>query len=249
MKRVKRLVTLIVIGILASSLVIFLANFFIVYFGITDIAPKGSLLGAVLTCLGVIFSAVYKEISSYYSNKDINASKKWDMIFPFIKNHYNPWINSAQSLEKALSSLDRKTITDNQLTRILFLITVFYGRRLTFILKDGGLILLSSFEDEEEVTKAYRDIEIAFPWGGIDTPNRVSELQHLFISKDKDENPYVLFEFEKDLNAFPSLKQSRDLLKNWLAGEGNIVHVSKELNHFISKFKTSIHKLYKVWDE
>ncbi len=249
MKRIQRLSVLIGCGIFASFLAISLANYFIGIYSITDIASKATIVGGILTLLGTIFSAVYKEFSSYYTARSENASKKWDLILPFIKTHYNAWINSALSLADTVKRIkDNNTVTDDQATRMLYLTAVFYGVRLRFVLNDGGLILLSTPEEEKKVNDAYREIIDSFQWFGTSTPNKVSELQKLFVEKNKPETPYVLTVFEKDVVSNTSLQTSRDTMKTWISNIDNRKNLFEKLNNFAEIFKISINKLYTDWE-
>jgi len=211
-------------------------------------AAKANIIVGVITFFGVIFSALYKEISAYYQERSASINRKWDLIFPFIKNHYNPWINSAKSFRSALNTLDPNALNDEVVTRVLYLTAVFYGIRLRFIIKDGGLILLSSDEEEKKVENAYRQIEKNFGWAKDETPRRVSYLQNLFLSKDTPNNPYVLAMFTKGLSRDGTIKESRDKLRLWLTKE-NIEKLSMTLDDFINCFKASVDKLYTAWSD
>ena len=55
-----------------------------------------------------------------------------------------PWIISAKSLQRSISGLSPPNITHQEAVHVLFLISVFYGYRLRFIMGDaGGAVILS----------------------------------------------------------------------------------------------------------
>ena len=244
MKRVLRFGLFIFVAVVAIA-TLYVANFYITL--IKDDAAKATIVAGVITFFGVIFSAMYNEISAYYKERSESINRKWDMIFPFIKNHYNPWINSAKSL---LSSLDLNpnALSADAVTRVLYLTAVFYGYRLRFIVNDGGLILLSSDKEDRKVENAYREIERKFQWAKDETPRRVSYLQNLFLSRNKPDDPYVLSKFTDDLKEDQVLEDSRKILWSWLTKE-NIDELKVATKDFIECFKASIDKLYTAWGD
>jgi hypothetical protein len=246
MRRIHRLLVLVAIATIAGAFALYFTNYFISID--TDLTAKGTIAASAITVLGVIFSALYKEISSYYKERNQNISKKWKLILPFIKEHYNPWIGSAQSLVSSLKTLNSKKLSDDGVIRVLFLTTIFFGRRLRFILNEGGLILLSSIDEEKKVMEAYRQIERAFCWAADETPTRVSYLQKIFITKDTPNEPLVLWTFSEEVQRDAALQESRDRLKQWLT-EQNINNLETKLNEFINTFKLSINKLYTAWSD
>ena len=174
MKRLGRLIVLIGVGLGAGMLVIYLGNYFITSEKITDFAAKATILAGVLTFLGTAYTALYNEISSYYKDKTTNNEKKWNLIYPLLKQDYYPWINSALSLCDGFSKLSTASMTDKQVVHILYLIAVFYGYRLRFIIGDGGLIILSSTNEEDKVNQAYFQVIKTFEWAGDETPNSIN---------------------------------------------------------------------------
>lgn len=244
-KRVARLVILIGTGLLAGGGVIFLGNYF--QSSLTDYTAKATILAGVITFLGTVFTALYSEISSYYKDRSSNSEKKWNLIYPLIKQDYYPWINSALSLGEAFK-LSIATITAKQVLHILYLIAVFYGYRLRFITGDGGVIILSSTKEENEVNQAYFQIIKTFQWAGDETPCRVSQLQELFISRNKKDDPYVLFKFEHDVKNDPSLQDSREKLEAWLKTDNNKQNVELALTNFTEIFNHDISKVYSAWE-
>jgi len=243
-----RFAFIIVVAAVAGTIALIVANSYLKF--ITNDSAKATVVASVVTVFGVIFSAMYKEISAYYQERSANINRKWELIFPFIRKHYNPWISSAQSLLLSLKSLDPSALTDEAVTRVLYLTGLFYGYRLRFIVNDGGLILLSSDEEERKVMSAYREIENSYGWAGSkgETPRRVSYLQKLFLSKDKPDNPYVLWTFADVVEKDGFLKESRDKLRLWLTKD-NVDNLEKKLEIFISCFKASIEKLYTAWGD
>lgn len=234
-------------GLAVSLVSLALANY---YLGaISDDTGKATIAAATITVFGVIFSAVYKEISDYYQERAKNTGKKWELIFPFIKNHYIPWINSAKSFQASLSGLIKYGKNDEVVNRILFLTMIFYGIRLRFITKDGGLILLSTNKEELEVEKAYRAIESSYQWADSETPRRVSYLQHLFLTKNKENAPYILASFTNDLAVDRNMQDSKLKLDSWLSKDENIKGLDKSLEEFIQKFKSGIDGLYTAWGD
>ena len=120
------------------------------------------------------------------------------MIYPLIKNDYNPWIYSASSLLDALEDFNPTAKNDDVIIHILYLTSVFYGNRLRFITKDGGLVLLSTPAEEKKVNDAYNEVKKKFQWAGTETSRKVSYLQKLFVSKDKRKEPYVQAMFAEE---------------------------------------------------
>lgn len=103
MRRLFRLSILVAIGVTAGILASCLANHYISLFA--DFAAKATVAASVLALYGVIFTAIYNEISTYYKERKENISKRWEIILPFVKKHYNPWIGSAQSCFPQLNTL------------------------------------------------------------------------------------------------------------------------------------------------
>jgi hypothetical protein len=139
-------------------------------------------------------------------------------------------------------------MTREEVLHILYLIAVFYSDRLRFITGDGGLIILLKTNQKDNVNAAYYNILRNFDWAGDETSMRVSELQHVFISKDKKEDPYVQFKFVNDVKKQPSLQKSGDELENWLKIDNNKHKVEGALNHFIKIFEGDIDKVYSAWE-
>ena len=213
---------------------------------LSDDAAKATVAAGAVTLFGVIFSALYNEVSAYYKERSQNICRKWDLIYPLIKNDYNPWIYSASSLLDALEDFNPTAKNDDVIIHILYLTSVFYGNRLRFITKDGGLVLLSTPAEEKKVNDAYNEVKKKFQWAGTETSRKVSYLQKLFVSKDKRKEPYVQAMFAEDLKTDAYLKESKEQLKSWLTKE-NVDQLKDAAKSFIDCFKNSINKLYTAW--
>jgi hypothetical protein len=109
MRRPIRLGILIFVAVVAGLVGVSLANYYIK--ATSDLAVQGTVAASAVTLFGVIFSALYKEISDYYDERSQSICRKWDLIFPFIENYYNPWIGAAQSLLSGLKSLNPDKIS------------------------------------------------------------------------------------------------------------------------------------------
>jgi len=246
MARIKRMITLIIAALVVGLLTIGYANSIIS--STMDYTAKATIVAATITVLGVIFSAMYNEICSYYKDRSIIIDKKWELIYPLVKKHYYPWINAAKKLQSVLhENINKDSVSKENQTRILYLITIFYGYRIKFITEDGGMILLYSSKDEKEVDQAYRQVENYLQWEGDKTPRRVSYLQNIFMSNDKPGSPYFFTAFSDDLSNDQTLQELRDSLGQWLNKE-NVQNADNALQTFIRTFKSSIDKLYSAWE-
>jgi hypothetical protein len=249
--RRNRLLMLIGIGLGGSILVICLGIFIIYYENIKDAAAEAAIIGGVLTFLGTSYTALYNEISSYYKDRANNIEKKWNLIYPIVKEIYMPWIVSAKALYHAISALSPPRISPQETLHTLYLTCLFYGYRLRFITGDaGGTVILSTTREEEKVNSAYYEISKNFEWAGssAETTIMVSELQHLFITKDKKEDPYVQFRFAHDIQERESLRKMRNELEQWLNNESNKLKVQKALKEFIHTFQVEINSVYDAWE-
>lgn len=239
------------IGLGGSILVIFLGISIINYQNIREAGAQAVIVGGVITFLGTSYTALYSEISSFYKDRASNYEKKWNLIYPIIKNIYMPWILSAKSLQRSIEKLSPPKITHEEISHVFFLVCLFYGYRLRFIMGDaGGTIILSTPKEQTTVSDAYYKISNDFHWAGdsAKTSLRVSELQHLFISKDNKEDPYVQFRFVQDVEKDESLKKSRDVLETWLKVEDNKNKVNNALKEFINGFQSEIDRVYAAWE-
>jgi hypothetical protein len=247
MSRRSRLFSLVVVGIAAGFFTLYLTNFYLT--SINDATARATFLAAVITLYGVIFSATYKEISAYYQEITTSIDRKWKLIFPFIRKHYNKWINAAKSLASALGGLNPEALSDVAVTHVLFLIMLFFGYRLRFIAQDGGLVLLATEKEEEKVDEAYRQVERKSLWAGKDETARLgSYLQYLFVTKDKPEDPYVFHRFADDLGKNPEIRNCPKILQSWLTKE-NIDGLKGATEGFVECFKNSLAKLYTAWGD
>ncbi len=84
-----RVVVLIIIALVGGLLTINFVNAQIS--SIPDYAAKATILAATITVLGVIFSAMYNEISSYYKDRSIiddkNISERSEMAWQTAKKY------------------------------------------------------------------------------------------------------------------------------------------------------------------
>ena len=178
-----RLVVLVILGIVPPSLAIFLLNKTVT--ATTPPAIQAAIVGGLLTAMGTIFTAVYKEVSAYFQQTTNNVDKKVTMISPLVQKYYSPWINSAQILHGTLQRLTTKHPAEQEdIQTLLYHIMVFYGYRIKFVLEAGGLILLSSTAEQNAVHDAYRKAELALDWEGARTHREVSYLQMLFLTRN-----------------------------------------------------------------
>lgn len=212
-----------------------------------DATANSTIIAGEITFLGIIFTTIYKEISTYYRDKTERVNKRWNLVLPMIKDNYMPWISAAKSLSNSFKNVQSGTPSDSQINRILFLFSVFYGIRLRNLQQNGGYILLSSTEDEDLIDDAYQKIKSTLNWAGDETPNRVNELQELFVKNEKDTNPYSIVRFQQDLAQSPSLQESKDKLKAWLTAD-TAKTAQNDLDTFVFLFKQSIKKLSSYWD-
>lgn len=246
-KRIYWLIGLIAIAIIVSVISIFLTS--VVLKTITDFAAIATIIAAIIGFIGTIFAAMYQEISSYYKGRNESICRKWDLIFPFIEKYYNGWINTAISLQASLEDVNPKKPTDLSVTRVLYFTALFYEHRLRFIMNGGGLILLSTNKESEDVMDDYRQINKDFQWAGDETPLYVSYLQRLFTIKDKPGEPYVLSTFIDEFRADNFLSKIHSKLQSWLTEEEHIITLKGNLEHFIKDFNKSIEKLYAIWGD
>ena len=246
MKRFDRIAVMFLVAAGAASISLYLGNIYIA--SLTTDAAKAAVAAGEITLFGVIFSALYKEISTYYTDRSANISKKWELILPLIKAHYVPWINAATSLRASLKRIDPDSIDDAAIKRFLFLNLVFFGIRMRFIDEDGGLIFLSSMRDEKAAMSAYRSLEEALDWADSETPKRVTHLQGIFMKEDKKGKRYLLDEFEKDVQKDSNLQDDIELIRKWISKEHKEKAIT-EMNTFIDTFQVSIDRLYNAWSD
>jgi hypothetical protein len=85
-----------------------------------------------------------------------------------------------------------------------------------------------------------------FSWAGDETPIRVSQLQGLFLKKDKLGDPYTQYKFEEEIAGIPYINDSKVLLKKWLESKENIDNVNLSIKKFIETLEESIDKLHNL---
>jgi hypothetical protein len=249
-KRRSRLVLVSVVSFIA-----FVAVFSLTYYVIaptTDPGAKATMIAAVLSLVGLAISAMYKEVSSYYQEISSKLDKKWNLVYPLLSKHYKPWINSADAFRHALEALDTPKKTFDDVVGVMYSNLVFYGYRQRFISEQGGMLLLLSSEDDQEVRKAYANVVIASNWGGNRTTSRryASKLQKMFVTLDKPDSPFLLNDFfgqvAKD-NEDPKLKDMVNVLSNWLTEE-NRTNLIAALTQFSQVFNQKVDALAKAWE-
>ncbi|MGA2199440.1 MAG: hypothetical protein ABSG45_05830 [Nitrososphaerales archaeon] len=233
--------------------------------GTTPAAIQAAIAGGLLTAMGTIFSAVYKEVSAYFQQTTSNVNAKVTMISPIVQKYYSPWINSAQILHGKLESLTKSdAAAPEDIQTLLYYIMVYYGYRMKFILEAGGLILLSSTAQQNIVHDAYRAAEVALDWEGAKTHGDVSYLQTLFLTKNpatgSDQTktggsssapgaPYMFFQFSKDIPGDRTLSSMTDSLTQWVGQKDKVKAASAAVDNFALTFQTSIDQLYTAWGQ
>ncbi len=253
-------------GKLAGLLALLIVGGFVIIFVSTNIISTAGLTPAqsvplyagIVGFLATIITLLHGEISARYTEKRAQAQKRWELVFPILQDSYVPWINSAKKLLGVL----KKDInfSEHELNRILYFICLFYGIRLRFVITQGGLILLGTKIDENNVNAAYDNIKNSFQWAGDRTATQVSELQDYFLRNNKLDDPLVFKNFEDELNGKRPLplppsdpktptkpqpkydfKKSRDKLKDWLESDPkNSAGVRKALENFVNVFEQAI---------
>ena len=239
---------------------------------VTDPAAKATIASAFIALAGVVFAAIFSEISSYYKDrerdiveerrkkeadiveqrrqKELGLQRKWELIFPMLRDYYNPWIQAASVFSNYLSRLkSSNSFSDEQASHILFYVSLFFAVRLRFQLYAGGRPILAQDIDEETVMSSYRAIENALNWTEDEDKKRkeVSFLQRSFIKRDKNkEDPYVYEAFASKLEEDPAMQTIRDEIKAWLTKD-HIEKTAEALVQFQSKFKEGINKFYLEW--
>lgn len=218
---------------------------------VTDPAAKATIAAAFISLFGIVFGAVYSEISAYYKDRALGMEKKWELVFPLMRDYYNPWIQGAKYFSGFLRELKvlakSEEISPDAAARAMFYQVYFYSRRLKFSLEAGGRPILADDEDEEKVLNAYRSIELSLQWAGKDTRSRVARLQKAFLDREKYE-PYLSNEFIADAIDPKNIETVKDCerLKEWLT----IDHMNKTaqaLEEFESHFKQGINRMYRGW--
>lgn len=195
MGRLARLLVLIVVGAVIAAFIIFSLQSQIT--STTPTAAQATVVAGILTLLGIVFSAVYKEISSFYQQTIANDDKKWALLFPWIHGYYYPWITAAKNFQASLNGMKNKSeLSDDDINDLLYYFMLFYGCRIKFLREAGGLILLSSVREGNAVETVYHErVEPALDWEGTSTHKYISYLQNFYMSHmtaqptddDKDE--------------------------------------------------------------
>jgi len=216
-----------------------------------DPAAKATTVAAFIALFGVVFTAVFSEISAYYKDRGLGMEKKWELVFPLLRDYYNPWIQGSRYFSKFLRDLQKKK--DEEITlpiaaRGLFYLTFFFSRRLKFSLEAGGRPILANDQDEKKVLETYRAVEDSLDWGGIEPRSRTARLQGVFLEREKWGNPYLSYQFIADATDKEKgeiYKDCNDFLE-WLRKERG-AKTAVALEAFESAFSESINKLYAGW--
>jgi hypothetical protein len=240
--------------------------------GVSDPVAKATVASAFVALFGVVFVAIFSEISSYYKDrerdileqqkqkeldiveqrrqKELGMQRKWELIFPMLRDYYNPWIQAAAVFSGYLNAIKSSdSFSEERATHVLFYVSLFFGKRLWFSLNAGGRPILAQDTDEETVMSSYKAVEKSLDWTEDEDKKRkeVSFLQRSFIKKDRNkEDPYVYETFASDLEKDAKMQEIRDEIKAWLTKD-HVEKTAKALDEFQSKFKDGINKLYSGW--
>jgi hypothetical protein len=182
MGRLARLLVLIVVGGAVGGFIVFFLQSQIT--STTPTAAQATILAGTLTLLGIVFSAIYKEISSFYQQTIANDDKRWSLLFPWIHGYYYPWIIAAKNFQASLNGMkDKSDLSDDDIDDLLYYYTLFYGCRIKFLREAGGLILLSSVNEGNAIEAIYhQEVEPALDWEGTSTHKYVSYLQNFYMA-------------------------------------------------------------------
>jgi hypothetical protein len=111
--------------------------------------------------------------------------------------------------------------------------------------------LLKSISDTKKVTRAYGEVVQSLDWAGPNTSLKNSELQQIFITKDRPDNPYLQFQFLEDLGKDKELQEMRGSLKSWITktdgGKTKAKIAAEKLKTFGDSFREGVDKLYSSW--
>ena len=213
MQHSKSLLFLIIIAIFGGFAVIYGAIFIIDETQLDSVSSVPIYAG-VMGFLATIITSIFQEISSRHKEKRDTDRKLWELIFPIMMDGYIPWIEHAKKLSKALKKAKILEYDDYSINLLLYYMCLFYGLRIRFLLKYGGMIILRSNQDEIEIDTAYQQIKKAFIWEGEETERYISQMQEFFM-KCHHENKDILFKtFEAQLRSgkseydFPECKKN-----------------------------------------
>lgn len=181
--RRQRLVILVFLGIVPPSVAILLLNQTIT--ATTQPAIQAAIAGGIITGVGTVASAIYKEVSAYFQQTNTNVDNKVKMVSPLVQSYYTPWIHSADKLSGQMKYLARKGSRDpGDVVTLLYYFLVYYGYRMKFIMEAGGIVLLSTAREQDAVNGAYAEVEKALNWEDSTTHLEVSYLQGLFLNPE-----------------------------------------------------------------
>jgi hypothetical protein len=217
-------------------------------FRLTDPGAVGTVLAAFVALFGVVFTAVFSEITAYYKDRGLGMQQKWQLVFPMLRDYYNPWIQDASYLSNYLREIkNSESFSAEQATRVLFYISLFFTTRLRFSTNAGGRPILAQDSDEQNVLDAYHAVEKLLDW--TDHAKRRTEvgyLQRHFMAKDKPGKPYTSDRFIQDARSDRKMQAIRNEIRAWLTKQ-RAEKVAAALDEFQLKFRLGINKLYSGW--
>ena len=242
--QVSTLTKLYSIGIFGGAIVCITGFFITIQPGITAVQSIPIYAG-IMSFFATIIITIFKEVSSRYNEKRELARRNWELVFPMMKDSYIPWIQHAKKLKKELEDGQTQGITDNIANRVMFFLCLFYGHRLRFLLKHGGLILLHTKESEDSINQAYDKVKDNLQWAKEHTITYTSELQEYFFKEDCDENPIVFSKFKQlcntqDNDSEYDFSKAKKELNQWLSKPDNLKNACTSLEDFIQKFEDGI---------
>jgi len=242
MKNLNNLLILLIILILGSIVVIIAGYLIITNYELTS-EQSVPILAGIAGFVGITVTTFYKEISSRYEEKRARAQKRWELVFPMLKESYIPWKNSAKKLSESLI-IPPDGFTDSGVNSVMYHICLFYGLRMEFIIKHGGSILLGTRKDEEAVENAYDEIKNSFNWAGTPTSTHRcnSELKQYFVKYNPKDDPLVFYKFEEFLKSDKKFGPSIATLKAWLNSDDtdSIKRAKEDIDKFTKVFEESI---------
>jgi hypothetical protein len=215
---------------------------------VTDDASKATIVAAYVTLLGVIFTAVLSEVSSYYQEQSANVSKKRDLIFPLLQKDYFPIIHAGEGLLKAMRKLPKQTAqSQEEVMHLYWLTSVLFGLQMKFTINDGGVVLLSSTEDEDRVVAAFNAFEDVFLWAEDKTAPITAQLDKVFLAKEKSGDPFVPEDLRNAMKGDVDLRDGFEQMKKWCSDPKKVERATEALDAFTSRFKESVNRLYAAW--
>lgn len=131
---------------------------------------------------------------------------------------------------------------------MLFVIMLFYGIRMRLVSEHGGMILLMTTMESDEIQNSYEKINEHFKWN-LDTRKDVSFLQSYFLSHDKPGNLLLGSKFEDIISKDERLRRITNDLEKWVKEKlDERKRVETDLTKFVESFQLSIDKLFSDWE-